>query len=96
MVDWAHKLESLLNKNNVDDALWLIETVPVSQLDVLTPIMDKHKDKILIYLLKSIKLYGLTDSLVDQDVLMVQKTRVKWPELFTILNSMHYERSNKY
>lgn len=100
--NWLASIESYLKRGNAESAMWLLDGVPISELDQATPIMDRYKDVVLKYLLTLINLYGLTDHLVDSTITGIRRTRVDWPEMNTILNSVHaeYERrqdlNNRY
>lgn len=85
--DWKTAVESSLRKNQINDALYLLDGVRIIELDQATPILDRHKDAILRWLLTAIANYGLNDSLVEYGITALRRARVSWPEMTTILNS---------
>lgn len=88
-------IESYLKKGDAESAMWLLDGVPISELDQATPIMDRYKDTVLKYVLTLINLYGLTDHLVDSTITSVRRTRVQWPEIVIILDSVHAEHERR-
>lgn len=93
--NWQSSIESYLKKGNAESAMWLLDGVPIAELDKATPIMDRYKDVVLKYVLTLINLYGLTDHLVDSTINGIRRTRVQWPEMTTILNSVHAEHERR-
>lgn len=94
--DWGPSLDRYLSKGSVtgdlDSAMWFIDTIPISELHQAAPILDKHKDAVLKYVLTCVRTYGITDSLVRDLVRMLQRSRVKWTEVDVLLRGIHIEQ----
>jgi hypothetical protein len=87
--DWKLAVESALRRGQVDSALHVLDSVRSREIDQAIPILDHHKDAILKWLLSKIAKYGLNDQLVEYGVHGLRRSRITWPELGIILNSMH-------
>lgn len=93
--DWQDQVESYLKKGNAASALWLLDGVPIRELDKATLIMDKHKHVVMKHILTLISQHGLNDSLVDSTINQIRRTRVNWSEMDIILKSAHAEHEHR-
>lgn len=86
--NWKADVESALRKGQVDSAIYVLDSVKVTEIDQAGPILDRYKDDILKWILSKIAKYGLQDDLVRFGVHGLRRARVSWPEMTTILNSI--------
>ena len=89
--NWQVSLERSLSRGNAESAMWLLDTVEISELDKATEILNRYEKEVMTYLLTLINLYGLLDRLVGDTVLTLHRARITWPDFKIVLKSMHAE-----